>query len=287
MPGDQRADLPRKADYLPAPRSCLCRSSGPEYGLKGLLVRVLEHLRPDQFTKVTGTLTADQHGQQIAAAWIGKEKLRDALSLRARIAGRGQEAHEVPPEPADRQPGRHPGGGDQRLVLRVPAIRVAEAREASGPGRTWMYRFGRPEPWDNHRPGACHGAEIPYVFGTITGTGPRPRPGGTPSQAVAGLAHQVWIDFITHGKPGWAPYGIVSRTTGLLTESITPVDDPAGDKRARWEGIRQCTFGPTVTAPISASSRHGGAGGAAGPGGRFWSAAGYPRPAPCRVPGFP
>jgi transposase len=61
------------------------RSGDAEYGVKGLLVRNLEHLRPEQFAKVIGTLGADRHGQQIAAAWIGKEKLRDALNLRARI----------------------------------------------------------------------------------------------------------------------------------------------------------------------------------------------------------
>ena len=61
------------------------RSGDPEYGLKGLLVRNLEHLRPEQFAKVIDTLGADRHGQEIAAAWIGKEKLRDALNLRARI----------------------------------------------------------------------------------------------------------------------------------------------------------------------------------------------------------
>ena len=31
------------------------------------------------------TLGSSRHGQQILAAWIGKEKLRDALNLRARI----------------------------------------------------------------------------------------------------------------------------------------------------------------------------------------------------------
>jgi transposase len=31
------------------------------------------------------TLGADRHGQEIAAAWIGKEKLHDELNLRARI----------------------------------------------------------------------------------------------------------------------------------------------------------------------------------------------------------
>ena len=48
-------------------------SGDPEYGVKGLLVRNLEHLSPPQFAKVMGTLGADLHGQQILAAWIGKE----------------------------------------------------------------------------------------------------------------------------------------------------------------------------------------------------------------------
>ena len=61
------------------------RSGDAEYGIKSLLVRNLEHLRPEQFAKVMDTLSADRHGQEIAAAWIGKEKLRDALNLRARI----------------------------------------------------------------------------------------------------------------------------------------------------------------------------------------------------------
>ena len=63
------------------------RSGDPEYGVKGLLVRNLEHLSPPQFAKVMNTLGADLQGQQILAAWIGKEKLRDALNLRAAITG--------------------------------------------------------------------------------------------------------------------------------------------------------------------------------------------------------
>ena len=63
------------------------RSGDPEYGIKNLLVRNLEHLSPAQFAKVVGTLQADPAGQEIAAAWIGKEKLRHALNLRARITG--------------------------------------------------------------------------------------------------------------------------------------------------------------------------------------------------------
>jgi transposase len=63
------------------------RSGDAEYGLKGLLVRNLEHLSLAQFAKVIGTLNRDAAGQEILAAWIGKEKLRDVLNLRARVTG--------------------------------------------------------------------------------------------------------------------------------------------------------------------------------------------------------
>jgi len=122
--------------------------------------------------------------------------------------------------------------------FRVPAIRVAEARAKSGTDRTWMYRFDRPEPQDNHRLGACHGVEIPYVFDTVGLTEAHPRIGDTPSQAVADQVHRVWLDFITEGHPGWTPYDAAGRTTALLTETLTAVDDPAGDERFCWAGIR-------------------------------------------------
>ncbi len=140
------------------------------------------------------------------------------------------------------RPGGSPGDVLAAVItdwfFRVPAIRVAEARGASAAARTWMYRFDWPEPQANHGLGACHAAEIPYVFGTSARADVRPLIGDSPSQAVADRAHRVWVDFITRGEPGWAPYGTASRTTGLLTEKLSPVDDPAGDERTLWEGIR-------------------------------------------------
>jgi para-nitrobenzyl esterase len=122
--------------------------------------------------------------------------------------------------------------------FRVPAIRVAETRAAAGAERTWMYRFDYPEPRDNHGFGACHAAEVAFVFGTIGLASARLLIGATPSAAVSERVHRVWVDFVTYGDPGWAPYDTVRRTTGLLAEDVRPVDDPAGDERALWEGIR-------------------------------------------------
>lgn len=123
--------------------------------------------------------------------------------------------------------------------FRIPPIRVAEARAAlSGTSSTWMYRFDHPEPQDNHGLGGCHAVEIPFAFDTATRDEIRPLIGDTPSQAVADQVHRVWVDFITHGNPGWAPYDSTRRTTGLLTDTINAADDPAGDERALWDGIR-------------------------------------------------
>ena len=63
------------------------KQGDPEYGLKRLLSRNLEDLSQAQFSKIIETLDADGHGQQVALAWIAKEKLRAALNLRARIRG--------------------------------------------------------------------------------------------------------------------------------------------------------------------------------------------------------
>jgi para-nitrobenzyl esterase len=142
----------------------------------------------------------------------------------------------------DNRPAASPGDLAAAVIsdwfFRIPAIRVAEARAASGAPGTWMYRFDHPEPQDNHRLGACHGAEIPFVFDTVTLDELRPRLGEAPAQAVADQVHQVWVNFITRGDPGWARYDTASRTTGLLGEATDATGDPAGDERACWDAIR-------------------------------------------------
>jgi len=173
----------------------------------------------------------------VAPGTIG---LIDEPSLALAAGAYGLDGDAVAAYRANR-PGASPGDILAAVItdwfFRVPAIRVAEARGASAAARTWMYRFDWPEPRANNGLGACHAAEIPYVFDTSGRDDVRPLI-GAPSQAVADLAHRVWVDFITRGEPGWAPYDTASRTTGLLAEKLSPVDDPAGDERALWEGIR-------------------------------------------------
>jgi len=144
------------------------------------------------------------------------------------------------------RPGASPGDLLAAVIsdwfFRIPPIRVAEARAAAGAvagaADTWMYRFDYPEPQDNHRFGACHATEIPFVFDTATRPELRPLIGDAPSSAVADRTHRVWVDFISRGDPGWARYDSTRRTTGLLSDTVTAADDPAGDERALWDSIR-------------------------------------------------
>jgi len=140
------------------------------------------------------------------------------------------------------RPGASPGDLLAAVVtdwfFAVPPLRVAEARAADAAAPTWVYRFDHPGPEDNHGLGACHGAEIPFVFDTITRPETRPRIGDAPAQAVADTMHGAWVSFITDGTPGWAPYAPPARTVALLTDKVTEVSDPAGDERALWDGIR-------------------------------------------------
>ena len=120
----------------------------------------------------------------------------------------------------------------------IPAIRVAEARTGAANAPTWMYRFDHPAPEDNHRFGASHAAEVPFVFNTISQQDLHPLIGDTPSQAVADQTHKAWVDFITDGDPGWPAYNTASRTTGLLSDHITATADPAASERVCWDQIR-------------------------------------------------
>jgi para-nitrobenzyl esterase len=182
----------------------------------------------------------------VAPGTIG---LIDEPTLAAGAGAYGLSAPGVAAYVADR-PGASPGDVLAAVIsdwfFRVPAIRVAETRAASagasagvsGAAGTWMYRFDWPEPPANGGLGACHAVEIPYVFDTITRPTARGLVGDAPAQAVADRVHRVWVDFIAHADPGWAPYDAVRRATGLLAEAVSVVDDPAGDERALWDGIR-------------------------------------------------
>jgi para-nitrobenzyl esterase len=117
----------------------------------------------------------------------------------------------------------------------MPALALADARNGAAAGRTWVYRFDYPHPRDNDNLGACHGAEIPFVFHTIDRASVGPRIGPRPSQRVANVAHGIWVRFAAEGDPGWPPYELPGRAVGLIEEDIEVAADPLAAQRRAWQ----------------------------------------------------
>ncbi|WP_032393150.1 carboxylesterase/lipase family protein [Rhodococcoides fascians] len=118
--------------------------------------------------------------------------------------------------------------------FRIPVIRIAEARSGSA---TYMYEFAWPSPSYEGKLGACHAIEIPFVFDNLAeGTGGLLL-GPNPPQKLADRTHRAWVDFVTAGDPGWAPYGS-ERTVMTFDEDSASVQDPRAAQRELWDKIR-------------------------------------------------
>jgi para-nitrobenzyl esterase len=138
----------------------------------------------------------------------------------------------------------HPGASAGDLLaalqsdwyIRLPAIRLADAH-AKNTSATYMYEFDWRLPQFNGRLGACHGAEIAFVFDTLA-NGTEPPLGTDPPQRLADTMHAAWVAFANRGDPGWPTYDLKRRATMRFDTTSTVVDDPRSAERALWEGLR-------------------------------------------------
>ena len=89
------------------------------------------------------------------------------------------------------------------------------------------------------RPGACHAAEIPFVFDNLHDTtGFAGMLGTEPPQQLADTMHAAWVSFATTGNPGWPPYEPKHRATMHFDTTPRVVTDPRPHERSLWEGRR-------------------------------------------------
>jgi len=87
------------------------------------------------------------------------------------------------------------------LVFAGPSRRLAAAL----PGPTHVYEFTWRSPSFGGRLGACHGLELPFVFGTLPScTGPDALAGEDPPAALSSELVAAWTSFARTGDPGWA-----------------------------------------------------------------------------------
>ncbi|NEB03789.1 carboxylesterase family protein [Streptomyces sp. SID13726] len=104
-------------------------------------------------------------------------------------------------------------------LFNMPSLRLAEAQIAGG-GRAHVYELAWPAPGFGGVLGACHGLDIPLLFGTYDADlGQLLFAGsGVPAEAKALTAafQTAWTGFARTGDPGWPAYDTEGRRTRVL-----------------------------------------------------------------------
>jgi para-nitrobenzyl esterase len=118
-------------------------------------------------------------------------------------------------------------------TFRIPAIRLAEASR-----KAYMYEFAWEPPTFRGRLGACHAAEIPFVFDTLADNPFTELIGAHPPQYLADEMHSAWVSFATNGNPGWFGYEPRNRSTMRFDLESEIMMDPRSEERTVWEGKR-------------------------------------------------
>jgi para-nitrobenzyl esterase len=120
-------------------------------------------------------------------------------------------------------------------LFRMPTLHLAQAHAASG-GRTYLYELKAEAPAGPF--GACHGLDVPLVFGT-TGTGLSAMlTGENPPAAfvaVGDTMRREWIEFAATGDPGWPAYGTEHRPTRIYDLQPDVVSYPEETSMHLWE----------------------------------------------------
>jgi para-nitrobenzyl esterase len=119
------------------------------------------------------------------------------------------------------------------VLIRMPAVHLAEAHASSG-GRTFMGEVTVESPVL----GACHGIDVPLLFGTYATPQARMLLGGPPSDAIRAAGDELrraWTDFALHGDPGWPAFtgsGGPTRLLGTTGPEVVPY--PEQRSRTLW-----------------------------------------------------
>jgi para-nitrobenzyl esterase len=128
-------------------------------------------------------------------------------------------------------------------LFRMPSLHLAEAHVAAG-GRAYFYELTWAAPGMGGVLGACHGLDVPLVFGNLVAGLPAMLLGETPPPETAELSARfraAWTGFAAGEGPGWPVYDLERRLVQLFDVRPTVSTYPEDVSRALWEGY---VFGP-------------------------------------------
>jgi para-nitrobenzyl esterase len=124
-------------------------------------------------------------------------------------------------------------------LFNMPSHHLAEAQLAGG-GRVHVYELTWSAPANGGVLGACHGLDVPLLFGTFgADIGLMVFAGGAPTpeaEALSARFRASWTAFARTGDPGWPAYGTTDRLVQVLDAEPQVRAYPEEATRRLWEG---------------------------------------------------
>jgi para-nitrobenzyl esterase len=122
-------------------------------------------------------------------------------------------------------------------LFRMPTLHLAEAQIAGG-GRARVYELTWPAPGMGGILGACHGLDVPLVFGNLDVGQPALLIGEDPrdeAEALSARMRAAWTAFARDGDPGWSAYDTDARLVRLFDTVTTTAPYPEEMSRSIWQ----------------------------------------------------
>jgi para-nitrobenzyl esterase len=177
------------------------------------------------------------------------ERFEEALAAFPAAPAGEQAAGEFRDALAARSNGTRPGAVwsafQTARMMHFPATRLAEAQTAGG-GVAHNYLFSWRPPALRRALGACHGLDIPFVFGAVTHPLVVPLAGFSPTAVrLSRKMQRAWTTFAREGVPGhsqlpeWPAYDSELRSTMVLGRRCELASEPLEPERSlleRWSG---------------------------------------------------
>lgn len=122
-------------------------------------------------------------------------------------------------------------------LFRMPTLHLAEVQTAGG-GVAHVYELTWPAPGMGGALGACHGLDVPLVFGNLDRGQPAALIGESNSPEAEALSIRMrtaWTAFAADGDPGWPAYDTEARLVQLFDTTSTVTAYPEETSRLIWQ----------------------------------------------------
>jgi para-nitrobenzyl esterase len=134
-------------------------------------------------------------------------------------------------------------------LFRMPSLHLAQAHAASG-GRTYLYELTYRAPASPAAFGACHGLDLPLIWGGGEGDDGRTEADSPPADGVnmltgdrppreftdlGALMRAEWLAFAGSGAPGWPVYGTERRLARIYDRPAAIDPYPEETSMRLWD----------------------------------------------------